>query len=212
VPIDLDFPANPHLKTPESSQRTTQPQTAGVHRARQPLFRQSTSTTDVRSVPRPKSATSSISLGQPTYHPHTSSQHDNPTQPLPPSSNPGSASADNPDPCTTSGSRLSARPRSSAGVPRPQGTAGQESSRSHRAAKKKAKSKQMALIHLPAKMRRSTEFARSRRNQCGAPGSSTVQPRRPSPPDLMEENEEERVTQEALARGKEPVRTFTVAY
>jgi hypothetical protein len=69
----------------------------------------------------------------------------------------------------------------------------------------------MALIHLPAKMRRSTKFTRAQPYQREASGSTRAHANRRSPPELMEDDEEERVTQEAIARGEEPVCSFTLA-
>jgi hypothetical protein len=66
----------------------------------------------------------------------------------------------------------------------------------------------MTLVHLPSKMRRSTKSTRTQPRQRGTSSSAKARIRRPSPPDLMEDDEEERVAQAAIARGEETVCTF----
>jgi hypothetical protein len=200
-----DLPVNRYPQTLGSSQHLTQSQTASTRHALQPLFRQSSSSTNVRSISRPQSAASSISLGQPIYHSRSSTQRSNPTQSLPPASNPAAASADDSGPHAAPSSRRRTQPRASAGSSHPRGTAEQESSRSHRAANKRADSRRMALARLPATTRRSINFAHTQRIQHGVSSSTNLQLNRPSPPELMEDDEEERERWKALIRGQEAV-------
>ncbi|QRV77151.1 hypothetical protein RhiJN_05166 [Ceratobasidium sp. AG-Ba] len=180
----LNFSANPAPQNRRSHTLNKLP-------AGQPLFRQSSSTPETHLVSWPRSVTSSISLGRPSHR--SISCLTSPKTYMEPSSS------------------RSAQAHTSAGASRPRGTAAQESSRAYRASNKKknqASSARTTVSQLIPPMRRSLVLADTRHalRHDTFTSSETIPNPLPSPPELIEDNEEERSCTAAEARDEEPGR------
>ncbi|QRW03802.1 hypothetical protein RhiLY_02801 [Ceratobasidium sp. AG-Ba] len=180
----LNFSANPAPQNRRSHTSNKLP-------AGQPLFRQSSSTPETHLVSWPRSVTSSISLGRPSHR--SISCLTSPKTYMEPSSS------------------RSAQAHTSAGASRPRGTAAQESSRAYRASNKKknqASSARTTVSQLIPPMRRSLVLADTRHalRHDTFTSSETIPNPLPSPPELIEDNEEERSCTAAEARDEEPQR------
>ncbi|KAG8683329.1 hypothetical protein FRC08_014341 [Ceratobasidium sp. 394] len=170
-------------------------------------------------------STSSISLGQPTHDQlqasHISAQRQGQAIRAPPTSAPTPTSIERPPRASSHRSRSN----NQAGPSRPRGTAGQEASRAHRASKAASRAPEpphASTSRLPPAMAQAVGLARTRyrlqrererraraRTASPTPTGSSAAPesaRLPSPPELLEDGEEERVAAMAEALGQDPKR------